>query len=863
VALFGTGNGGLYWAAPAFAYPGDIGSAQANTGEYLPMFSFCWFRFNNASFSGQCGPVGIGSPTLSGHIGLRIGGTGFVGTGWANDSAISFANGAGTIQLVSKQWYFIAQVDTTVNNRSSYVGTSISNTDTSGLASPQLFSFIVGKGNSNWTMRTDQMVAEAGFGLNTLGTGEIAALAAGANPLTVLGPKLLAYFPLRNELRDYSYNRHAGLTQVGNFAPIWGEHPPVNPPPLQRRFYIPSIGAIITTGTGTATGTSTAAATGRALVSSVGTAIGISTANATSAVLSKGIGSVSGTSTAAGVGAPVTIAAGAGSSVGTSTANGTASARSISTATSTGTSSVVGFSTSITNISSTGTITGTSTVAGVGKSLGIAIGTITGTSTVAGVGKSLGIAIGTITGTSTVAGVGKSLGTATGTSAGSSIVIGSGYSVTGASSVGSAPGVSTANAVSKSLNSSIGSATGLASVNGVGAFRFIATGTAVGTSTAIATGYTITGANAVGTASGLSTSNAIGKSTALSVGSVIGLSTSIAYTSSSITNTGAGIAVGQSTANAYSTSITVKTSVGTAVGSSTAQAKANANFKSIANALGTSTASATGYKITGAGATGSAAGTSAANAIGIVTTNSKGTAPGASTAHAVGQIGNVGKATGTSSAIALSQFLAIRSSIAVAHGTSSAHGIPPAVPARKFHKQLYDFLEPITSGLSPPLQLVFARQNAPKGNKPLAVIDVVSIHLMQHEYYSLPNVDGIQRLSSMRMANVNLQIFGHGAGDTARWIAQSMMTETSIQRMQRLDVSVGRRNLLTEIPSLLNGSQYEERGIYQFVFYFTEEMDDDVGLIEAVEYHGTLEGSVTDIHMDCSVDARPYLHPPA
>lgn len=66
-----------------------------------------------------------------------------------------------------------------------------------------------------------QSLAEAAIWSGPLGPTEIGMLLAGANPLTV--GRLICYFPLRNDLRDYGPR---GLSLIGA-APVFTDHPPV------------------------------------------------------------------------------------------------------------------------------------------------------------------------------------------------------------------------------------------------------------------------------------------------------------------------------------------------------------------------------------------------------------------------------------------------------------------------------------------------------------------------------------------------------------------------------------------------------------------------------------------------------------
>jgi hypothetical protein len=68
----------------------------------------------------------------------------------------------------------------------------------------------------------------------------------------------------------------------------------------------------------------------------------------------------------------------------------------------------------------------------------------------------------------------------------------------------------------------------------------------------------------------------------------------------------------------------------------------------------------------------------------------------------------------------------------------------------------------------------------------------------------------------------------------------------SLDKQVELDVSIGQRLMLQRIPALLNESQFEDRAIYQFEFFYTENNSDNVGLIETVVVDGTYTGGLTE-----------------
>lgn len=91
---------------------------------------------------------------------------------------------------------------------------------------------------------TSRMYAEVVFGSGIITQQQITLLASGQNPLTIAGLGILAYFPLRGDLSDFG-PRRIGLQQSAAFAPVWGDHPPVQPHQRRRRIPLRASGVVV------------------------------------------------------------------------------------------------------------------------------------------------------------------------------------------------------------------------------------------------------------------------------------------------------------------------------------------------------------------------------------------------------------------------------------------------------------------------------------------------------------------------------------------------------------------------------------------------------------------------------------------
>ena len=175
--------------------------------------------------------------------------------------------------------------------------------------------------------------------------------------------------------------------------------------------------------------------------------------------------------------------------------------------------------------------------------------------------------------------------------------------------------------------------------------------------------------------------------------------------------------------------------------------------------------------------------------------------------------------------------------------------------------KLYDLIDHAINTLGQEnIQVIWSFQNAVRVNKPHITLNYSSDDLPDHEWYS-NEIDyrGIRVMSSWRKAIVDLQVYA--AQDSLRIankLSQLLATEKSLEQQCMLDVSVGTPLMLQRIPALLNNSQYEDRAVYHFDFYYTETYEEDVGFIATVEIEGNYTGSVSEIPPCKETISVPY-----
>ena len=95
----------------------------------------------------------------------------------------------------------------------------------------------------------------------------------------------------------------------------------------------------------------------------------------------------------------------------------------------------------------------------------------------------------------------------------------------------------------------------------------------------------------------------------------------------------------------------------------------------------------------------------------------------------------------------------------------------------------------------------------------------------------------------------------------ANFVAMSLATDKSMDKQVELNCAIGNRLFLQRVPALVNGSQYEDRAVYQFDFCYTEVFIEDVGFIATVIVDGDYSGSLTDIGCTETISVPYPSHP--
>ena len=143
--------------------------------------------------------------------------------------------------------------------------------------------------------------------------------------------------------------------------------------------------------------------------------------------------------------------------------------------------------------------------------------------------------------------------------------------------------------------------------------------------------------------------------------------------------------------------------------------------------------------------------------------------------------------------------------------------------------------------------VIFADQNIPRPVKPYIMIRASNVDVPDHVIYMPLTETDDQEIIGWRKASVELQIYnGIESLSSVNTLALVLQSTSLIEYQTLIDCSIGQRLFIGYVPELLNTSQYEGRGIYQFEFLYTEAYTETINSICKVELHGNYTGSLID-----------------
>lgn len=177
--------------------------------------------------------------------------------------------------------------------------------------------------------------------------------------------------------------------------------------------------------------------------------------------------------------------------------------------------------------------------------------------------------------------------------------------------------------------------------------------------------------------------------------------------------------------------------------------------------------------------------------------------------------------------------------------------------------KLYQLVNEAARRLGPNWTIIFANQNMPRPVKPYMTINVTNVDIPDHVIYIGPtNTYFNETVYGWRKATVDIQVYnGIESLSTINTLALVLQTTSMVEYQTTIDVSIGQRLFIGYVPEIVNNSQFEGRGIYQFEFFYTESYTEPLSDIAKVETHGDYEGSLTDYHDDCTITGPHWIEP--
>lgn len=144
-------------------------------------------------------------------------------------------------------------------------------------------------------------------------------------------------------------------------------------------------------------------------------------------------------------------------------------------------------------------------------------------------------------------------------------------------------------------------------------------------------------------------------------------------------------------------------------------------------------------------------------------------------------------------------------------------------------------LQALLAPIVAPGALIFSDQNGPRPPKPYATISVTNTTPISVVKVK-PDVLGRMTLHQLQVRTVQVIFFGPDADERAEAASLKLHFPTHVQRAEVLGIGVLSVQSTEMAPELLNNSQFEDRAVLEFTVNEILTIDDDVGLIEYVDF---------------------------
>lgn len=142
------------------------------------------------------------------------------------------------------------------------------------------------------------------------------------------------------------------------------------------------------------------------------------------------------------------------------------------------------------------------------------------------------------------------------------------------------------------------------------------------------------------------------------------------------------------------------------------------------------------------------------------------------------------------------------------------------------------------------LVTIWANPNSPRPARPYCTVQVINVARLGNAHRTGPDATGMSTVTADREATVSVQVFADASNndpraalDIASDLRDSLDLVTVRQPLADAGWAVRGFELLTDAPQLRE-TQWEPRAMFDVRFGTSQQMLDDLGLIESIEVTG-------------------------
>lgn len=166
----------------------------------------------------------------------------------------------------------------------------------------------------------------------------------------------------------------------------------------------------------------------------------------------------------------------------------------------------------------------------------------------------------------------------------------------------------------------------------------------------------------------------------------------------------------------------------------------------------------------------------------------------------------------------------------------------------------YTFLAPVTGGATQPIAaittvqtqisvpVIFADQNGPRPSFPYAVIRISDVVKTSHDEIRQITPVGIYEVGSERRATIAVNYFGANPIQEISKAYNCLGREEINQLFIASNIALIDKNPIQNLTAVLE-TEFEPHSYFDFFLGFTDNVEDDLGIVESVQTTGTYRGT--------------------